>query len=348
MNIGILTYHDGPNHGAYLQALASVLLLQSWGYEVEIINYKNPRHKYLEEIRPWFVYRRPVRFLDHLSKHGAFREDRKIMPTSRRTHNPDTVKKLHYDAAIIGSDVVWNHQIFGYDDLYFGGLNVERIIAYAPSCGWVNAHDSQPADLSKAFSRFSALSARDENTRELIRITTGQDVPLVLDPTLLTDFSEVERPSRATLFQKPYLLVYAYTMSASAAAEIREYARENKLITIATGYRQDWCDHNRMEVGPLAWLSLVRNAHTLATSTFHGMVFTLKYQTPFFFFSNAKARHRVASLAGLCGMEGCLPETDGQLSSRTNPWDFLAAEKLESAADWSRTWLQDQLSSKKP
>lgn len=348
MKIGILTYHDGPNHGAYLQALASALLLQSWGHEVEIINYKNQRHRYLEEIRPWFAYRRPVRFADHWKKQSAFRRDRKQLPLGPYTNNPDVVKKTCYDLAVVGSDVVWNHKIFGYDDLYFGGLNAKRRIAYAPSCGWVNARDPQPVDLNRAFSRFSALSARDENTRDLIRLATGKEVPLVLDPTLLTDFSGVERPPDIPLFQRPYLLVYAYAMSAQAAAEIQAYAKKQGLTTVATGYRQDWCDHNRMDVGPLAWLSLVRNAHTFATSTFHGTVFALKTQTPFFFFSNAKARHRVETLASRCGMAEAFPKANDQLSPRMNPEDFGTASKLEAAADQSRDWLKTNLSGDVP
>ncbi|MBW2166434.1 MAG: polysaccharide pyruvyl transferase family protein, partial [Deltaproteobacteria bacterium] len=48
MKIGILTFHDGINHGGFFQAYSTFSLLRSWGHDVEIINYKNSTHWFKE------------------------------------------------------------------------------------------------------------------------------------------------------------------------------------------------------------------------------------------------------------------------------------------------------------
>ena len=48
MKIGILTFHDGINHGAFFQAFSTYSFLKANGYDVEIINYKNKRHWFTE------------------------------------------------------------------------------------------------------------------------------------------------------------------------------------------------------------------------------------------------------------------------------------------------------------
>ena len=45
MKIGILTFHEGINHGAYLQTYALMKTLQKMGNDVYIINYKNRIHR---------------------------------------------------------------------------------------------------------------------------------------------------------------------------------------------------------------------------------------------------------------------------------------------------------------
>lgn len=341
MNVGILTYHEGLNHGAYLQAFATMRVLQGMGHEVEIINYKNKTHRYMEDVRPWLKYRRPVRFSDRIKKQVAFKRDHKSLSLSPYTTDPDVVKKRHYDVVVVGSDVVWNYKIFGYDDLYFGGANADRIISYAPSFGWVNAEDQIPPEVTEGMRRYDAMSVRDENTQEIVKNLMGLEAQMVLDPTLIYDFEEDARASQR--LPKPYLLVYAYTATSATVATVRKYAEERGLETIATGYRQDWCKRNLMGVGPLEWLTMFNKAHSVVTSTFHGMVFALLNQKQFYYIANSKARNRVISLLNTCGIVQTLNTAeDGTLIWFDPDYDEVMP-RLKTAAEASRTWLLKNL-----
>ncbi|WP_156860527.1 hypothetical protein [Francisella hispaniensis] len=48
MRIGILTFHEGINHGGFFQAYSTYSYLKEKSYDVEIINYKNKIHWFLE------------------------------------------------------------------------------------------------------------------------------------------------------------------------------------------------------------------------------------------------------------------------------------------------------------
>jgi hypothetical protein len=318
-------------------------VLQEMGHDVEIVNYKNKRHHYMEDIRPWFKYRRPVRFIDRIKKQRAFGRDQTKLQLSDFTTNPESVKQMEYDVLVVGSDVVWNHMIFGYDELYFGGVPAKRKISYAPSFGWVNAKGELPISLKEDLSRFDAISVRDENSKEIIQSVLGIDPPLVLDPTLIYDFKEEERSSVWPSRLGNYLLVYAYSVNEKTIKSVREYAAQNNLKIIAVGYREDWCDMNLMSIGPLEWLSLFKNAHTVLTSTFHGLVFSLKNEKNFFYISNNKAKNRVVSLLNTCGIKTELPfMTDGQVEF-LQPNYSSVSRKLVEAAGESVGWLKMNL-----
>src|SRR5690606_18538771 len=51
MKIGVLTFHNVPNFGAFLQAYALKRVVESFGHEVQIINLKlNPQRTFIGKI----------------------------------------------------------------------------------------------------------------------------------------------------------------------------------------------------------------------------------------------------------------------------------------------------------
>ena len=46
MKIGILTFHEVYNPGAFLQALGTFNLLKSLGHDPQIIDYTSPAHRF--------------------------------------------------------------------------------------------------------------------------------------------------------------------------------------------------------------------------------------------------------------------------------------------------------------
>lgn len=336
--IGILTFHDGLNHGAYLQAYATYKTLESWGFSPEIINYKNIIHHKKEDIYPWFSYRRPIRFVDHWRKSRAFKREHLKLRMSAKTRSADDVKSHRYDTVVIGSDVVWNYKPFGYDDLYFGGVNAKKIIAFAASCGWVSADEVHPPDLKSALSRFTALTVRDANTSRFVQNQGLPEPPLVLDPTLIYDFKAELASPFSNPVKKPYILVYTYAPpSKQVVDDIRQSAKNAGLILVATGYRQDWCDVNLLDCSPLEWIHLIQDADSMITSTFHGSIFALKLKKKFSFINNTKAKSRVKTLFDLYGVT---PSTSENNELIKISFSENRSTKIDQMIFFSRDWLK--------
>ena len=295
MKIGILTFHDGLNHGAFLQAYASFNFLQKTNNEVCIINYKNKYHLQKEGIFQIFNYRNPFRIIDFFKKRKAFRIDQKKFLLTKFTTNIEDVISLDLDTVLVGSDVVWNTKIFGFDKIYFGGLDKFKQIAYAASFGWSNTDDYQ-SSIIKGISKFSQISVRDNNSKKIIKSLIDFSPKIVVDPTFLCDWKNHEYLTDRVKKYSNYILVYAYNLNKDEINFVKDYAKKNNLKCISIGYRQKWCDENLIDVGPFEWLSFFKNASYVVTSTYHGTIFSIIYKKLFYVSINSKIKSRVLSL----------------------------------------------------
>ena len=69
------------------------------------------------------------------------------------------------------------------------------------------------------------------------------------------------------------MVIYSYDISKEHIEWIKRYAHEKKLKTVAVCMQHGWCDKN-ICVSPLEFLSLIRDAECVYTTTFHGSIFT--------------------------------------------------------------------------
>lgn len=124
------------------------------------------------------------------------------------------------------------------------------------------------------------FSVRDENTAEFVRKLTGKDPLYHLDPVFIYDFWDETKEKN---LKYDYVLIYAYDGRINDKREIRviqQFARENNLKTLSAGLYQSWCDKN-ISADPFELLGYVKNAKCVITDTFHGTVFSIKYNKPF-------------------------------------------------------------------
>jgi len=297
MKLGVLTFHDGINHGAFFQAYSTYSLLKSLGYDVEIINYKNKRH-WFNDYKAFLWTKRPSVLYKNIKKILSFKLSHKKfdLSSSRICFKKEKLNTLKYDAIIIGADIVWNYEweFLGRDSIYFGeGLQSNKIISYAPSCGSINLDKPIPAFVKEGLKRFSHISVRDENTANLVSKAIGVNPQIVLDPTFIYDIRGEEAPIKEC---EPYLLVYAYVLTEKQISSTIKYANENSLKLISIGYSNSWCDKNIFNVGPFEWLSYFKNAEYILTGTFHGTIFSIKYEKKFITCNNPNIESKTKTI----------------------------------------------------
>jgi hypothetical protein len=310
MKIGILTFHEIYNPGAFLQAYGSQTLLQEMGHHAEIIDYNPPNHRYHPITHAKKIgWRLPLRWrtwLDAYLRDRAFAKARSshltISPIFK--HRSEIASKA-YDAVLVGADIVWNfkEKRLGQDPVYFGeGINAKKLIAFAPSCGNCSVTDPIPDYMSSGLKQFSALSVRDKNTADVVEKAISHRPQIICDPSFhLID--ELGLPKKAPA--KDYILVYLLPGQTSDELinEIKKLSLTKKLPIYAVYYRHKWANRNVMKLGPFEWLQLIRAARYVFTNTFHGTIFSAFMRSDFIVEMNDLIRNKTLDMVLSCDLK---------------------------------------------
>lgn len=281
MKIGVLTYHGSINPGAFWQAYATCQLIRQLGHDVEIIDYLHcHRHQRglpvsLYKVRAWT---RPDLLLRILVQSHYAAKSRRTLPLSPPILARDELARVHYDAVVIGSDVVWEQPI---DPVFLGkGISTDRLIAYGASAGGSQAESSPLPPMMECPCPFYRISVRDANTLDFLKRgdpSWSQTASLVSDPTITLEIPEHcrKRPRK-----KPYLMVYnSRPLPEEFASEIQRYADSNNLDVIAVFYKQRRFK-NVVRISAYDWMSYLINASAVVTNTFHGSVLSCLNHVP--------------------------------------------------------------------
>lgn len=195
-----------------------------------------------------------------------------------------------FDAIVVGSDQVWN-LAYHPDPVYYLGASPDfegKRLSYAACCG----ADTGKADawVGDLLQEFDAISVRDEFTSEWVRSQVGMgacEPSLVVDPTLLYDFPEQPRPAGC-----PQEYIFAYVIGTGdhgshrrvIAAAREKYGDLPVVLAMPTGYAlqlHGWPDDILWMLDPFEWVAWLSNASFVYTDSFHGVLFSLKYDRPF-------------------------------------------------------------------
>ena len=186
-----------------------------------------------------------------------------------------------YDFFVAGSDQLWNPNydfVGSVDCLAFAKPNQK--IAYAGSFGVSELTSAEKERYKKWFSNFKNISVREADGAEIIKELTGNDAPVVLDPTLMLSAEEWRKLEKIPpgLPDGDYILVYSVEgMSAEMQKAVQEAGRTCTVLDIRAKQKNghEWA------VGPSEFLYLVDHAKALYTDSFHGTVFSILFHTRF-------------------------------------------------------------------
>ncbi len=182
-----------------------------------------------------------------------------------------------FDLIVIGSDELWNvrNPDFQHSRRYVGiGFKSNKKIAYAISCNRSTSSDFIQQYGNTPFIELNEISVRDVMTQELVTKISNKQPIRVLDPTFLWDFQA------SPVKKKNYIMVYGYQFEEDEITEITMFAKAKNLKTVSVGFEQRWCDQVSL-CSAKEFLGYVQNATYVVTSTFHGTVFSIKYNKQF-------------------------------------------------------------------
>ncbi len=368
MKVKILSMQRVLNYGSFMQAYAMKRLVEGYGHEAAFCDFRNgqPRHKgtkapgesRIDKIRKIpTILAAPGRFIEKRHFRRALRECFEIQAWPLLGFGVAPDYDTRCDLMIIGSDEVFNYtqnQKFGYVPELFGhNLDTGTIVAYAASAGYATLcdvdNDGMRHELASGFARFARIGVRDQNTYEMVAALAPNIPDLVIDPTLMYDFSHELQPAQHA---SGYLLVYAYEGRLDSPEEvkvIRTLAAEKGLRILSIGSYHDWCDAN-IVAAPLELLSLFANASYVITDTFHGTIFSVKNRRPFVSLIRGENRwgsnsNKLSFLLQQLGLEHRINRSLGVIGNQLDePIDYdRVAANLAPLQDASRRFLDTTL-----
>lgn len=303
MKIGIITHHYVKNYGAFLQmkGMYEVLKCVYPEADVKVVNFVVTKH-WVKNVIHILHYRRGVdTFCTYWSKVKQLvvltRYERSI-PRTRKRRNADEINKLGLDLIVLGSDEIWNFHGSGHHALKFGtGLYAPKMIAYAPSAGAVTGKSDVPENIKVGMLSIDNISGRDSETIELVKRITERNALKMLDPTFLYNFDIDIEKERIQPKPYKYILVYDCKLRSCQVADLMAYAADNNLKILGAGDYKTFYDEVTINLTPYEWVSLFRNAEMVVTGTFHGTVFSIKYEKDFVCYPTEKNRiNKISSL----------------------------------------------------
>ena len=303
--IGVLTFHRCINYGSYWQARCLVEGLRARGHEAELLDHECDtvtRAEWRCAFQPSLPEHTPrADFPLYKAKSRKFLQAFEELPLSPRFPLGDPGTMQGYDAVVVGSDEVWNfrHPWYGGKPIFFGsGLQTPRLVSYAASFGNHDSSDGVHPDYAARLGRFSHISVRDENSRQLVEGALGVDPTLVLDPCLqFPDPIQRKAPAGGS----PYALVYGHGLPLWLRDATKRWSQRSRIPLVSIGYRNDFADTQWIDAGPEDFADAVAGASAVITNFFHGCVFALVNNTPFVSAPSAYRFNKVRDLAAALG-----------------------------------------------
>ena len=324
MKIGILTQPLHANYGGLLQNYALQQLLLRAGHEVETIDWFYPSAKTLRE-RLYRIKRKvlSVSFPDKYPKlrYKITEEERKVIQrntnhfiSSYINHTEkvrskegfiEKAKEGNYDVYVVGSDQCWRPRYNAFlSSMFLDFAKDDKVkrIAYAASFG-TDQWEFTPMQMeicAPLARQFDFVSVREDSGIKLCKEHLGVDAVHVLDPTLLLTKEDYVRLIEAEKEPKANGTLFNYILDPDAvkAAFINKVAKEKGLTTFQvlpkcqeeTRTKQDV--KNRIQEcvfpGVTTWLRAFMDADMTIVDSFHGMVFSIIFNKPFWVIGNAK------------------------------------------------------------
>lgn len=308
--IGILTINDYNNYGNRLQNYALQEILKILNVEVEtVVNKTDFSYLFISEepnlnriqriikLSPRKISEKIVNKLNQKINENKVKESfskrrNNFLDFTRNniieTNYYITEDKLEiarfaeYDYFITGSDQVWNPNFRGgsYIDFLTFAPPSKRV-SYAASFGVSQIPENYVVNYSRWLSEMSYVSVREETGAKIVRNLTGRDVPVLADPTLILSKEQWLNVSKKASNRPdtPYLLTYFLGgPSKETQKNLEKLAQEKNMTIINLG---DITERETYETGPSEFLDYINNASAFFTDSFHGVVFSIIFETPF-------------------------------------------------------------------
>lgn len=304
--VGIMTFHFADNYGAVLQCYALRKVINNFsGFCAEVINYIPPQYRYPKR---WNNTYEQQKFANKRHLFNLFLKGK----CNIYKENIYYLYGNEYDYYCAGSDQIWNTNDM-FEEYFFPHIDVNaKRISYAASIGISNNDVNLNKDkLKKYLPQFKAISVRENEHVEMIKNVTGCNCERVLDPTLLLekkDYQEIV-PEKV-LLEQDFIFFYwlNHNNPAPGVELVNTLSRIYNIPVVhsiidAPSYMFVKDGGCMFYEGIENFLWYIRNAKFVVTNSYHGTIFAIQFERPFYTFIVESMRSRIDTLIEILGIK---------------------------------------------
>ena len=334
--IGILTFHNACNYGAFLQTKAlSEFINEQCEREVYIVDYKNKSIINDYSVRNVFNFNQGLKTIilklmrlpDILKRNSIF-----------NMYQKDTFKLV-----LTGGDL----------NYFLPFVEPECRISYAASVGHVGDNIDKKI-FEEKLSLFDSISVREKELADMINsLNINKKAVICMDPVFLKSklaWKEYIADTDINI-NFPYILVFIMGVSKQADYIVRralEVGKKNNCQVILIGDQERWYKYRQVKhfgvATPREFIKLIDSAKCVFTNSFHATAFSIILNSSFYTEMNISNNGRIESLLNLAGLES-RKMYDGKLNSLYTTkinWDIVT-KKLQPEIEKSKKFLQVNL-----
>lgn len=335
MKIGIVTLPFNSNYGGILQAYAMQSVLKKMGHKVLTVNRTSKGESWMFKtlsfgkrlvqrycfgkkvvVRTWPTKKEATLIAQHTRKFI----DEHIELTNCLNSEKDfkTLQEQNFDAWVVGSDQVWRPK-YSPDiaNHYLGFLpknEGSKKISYAASFGvdsWEYSN-KETAACKKLIEQFDAVGVRELSGIDLCQKYFNIKADQFLDPTMLVEKEEyiqlVENDNLPVHDKK--LLTYILDRNPRVLKMVEMVEKQLELEAFSTMPKNFFRNVGSKELDQCIcpkvtdWIKGFMDAEFVITDSFHGTVFCIIFNKPFFALGNKKrGMSRFTTLLKIFGLE---------------------------------------------
>ncbi|MCL2630167.1 MAG: polysaccharide pyruvyl transferase family protein [Firmicutes bacterium] len=341
---GIITFHFAQNYGAVLQCYALQEFLSNRQCNAFVINHKDyAQERDLKLIQ----FRSPKRFVKsillfvrNVAKRLRFNRFRSKHLNLISAEFADTL-----DLIVLGSDQVWNFD-FANTKAYFAEFPKKqnaKVVSYAASIGKDSVSSAELDKYKEKLKGVDMISVRESVAKDALQPLTEKHIDVMIDPTLLLSREQWQTAIGKSLSGriKKYVLIYSLNQYPETFKIAQKVAKELGLKTIEVRSHGIKVRHSVNKTvtfaGPAEFLRLFQDAEFVVTDSFHGTVFSMIFNKPFYTIPHKKMNSRMSGLLRLVGLGSRLISSEnsvalGEEIDYEAVEDILVAERLRATA----------------
>ncbi len=300
--VGIITFHNSYNCGSMLESYAMQKAIEKRGCLTKIIDFSNYNQRKLYSIfyknnslknivKNILVIPAISKLKVNNKKYEEFKR-KNFNLTSDSYISNNQLSDEEFDIVVSGSDQIWNITIEDSDDAYFlPWVKKAKKVAYAPSFGSKNIlkYSKEPEKYKEYINSYDYISIRENNGKKWIRDLCNRDAEVLIDPTLLLNAQDYDAILEdSDKYKGDYIFFYCPSFNTDICKFVKKISEKYNLKVIAWStksyyfkqvkkYGFELVDYET----PALYLSLIKNAKVVITTSFHGTIFSTIYKKNF-------------------------------------------------------------------